>query len=83
MDFPDFPKFEEFLYKLSERKLGGKNDAELMCPATFTKDTTRANRNVLDWAGWAAGLLRLNGEGKGRFLGSIPMNNDATLQTWT
>jgi len=54
MDFPNFPKFEEFLYKLSERKLGGKNDAELMCPATFTKDTTRANRNVLDWAGWAA-----------------------------
>jgi hypothetical protein len=54
MSFSGFPQFEEFLYKLSERKLEDKKAAQLISPATYIKDTTRANKNVVDWAGWAA-----------------------------
>ena len=54
MKFSDFSQFEKFLYKLSERKLEGKRDAQLMSPATYIDDTTRANKHVVDWAGWAA-----------------------------
>lgn len=53
-DFEDFSKFEEFLYKLSRRKLKSKKDAALMSPATYIEGTTRANKNVVNWAGWAA-----------------------------
>ncbi len=54
MSFSGFPQFEEFLYKLSERKLEDKKAAQLISPATYIEDTTRANKNVVDWAGWAA-----------------------------
>ena len=54
MNFSDFNEFEEFLYNLSKRKLGGKKDAQLISPATYVANTTRANKNVVDWGGWAA-----------------------------
>lgn len=42
------------LRKLSKRKLKGKMDAELISPAIYVPETSRSNRNVLAWAGWAA-----------------------------
>lgn len=54
VDFESWHKFTNFLYKLSERKLNGKQDAELITPAIFKPDTTRKNDNVIAWAGWAA-----------------------------
>lgn len=54
MDFESWSKFTSFLYKLSERKLNGKEDAELITPAIFKPNTTRKNDNVIAWAGWAA-----------------------------
>ena len=32
----------------------GKKDAQLISPAVYVPDTTRANKNVDAWAGWAA-----------------------------
>ena len=54
MDFESWDKFTLFLYKLSKRKLNGKQDAELITPAIFKPDTTRKNENVIQWSGWAA-----------------------------
>ena len=54
LDFNDFKAFEESLYKLSERPIASKKDAPLMSPAIYQADTTRANANVIEWAGWAA-----------------------------
>ena len=54
MDFGTWPEFVEFLRQLSERKLNGKQDAELLSPSVFKPDTTRKNDNVIAWAGWAA-----------------------------
>lgn len=53
-DFDDWSKFEKFLYMLSERPLKGKMDAQLISPAIYETGTTRANKNVLAWASWAA-----------------------------
>jgi len=52
--FKSFADFEEGLYNLAERKLESKRQATLISPATFAKNTTRANKNVIEWAGWAA-----------------------------
>lgn len=54
LDFDEFSQFEKMLYKLAERPLASKRDAELISPATYLPDTTRANRNVVEWGGWAA-----------------------------
>lgn len=54
LDFDSWGKFEKFLYKLSERKLEGKQDAELITPAVFEPGTNRSNNTVIAWAGWAA-----------------------------
>ena len=54
LDFDSWDKFERFLYKLSESPLKGKDDAELISPATYVDGTTRSNKNVIAWAGWAA-----------------------------
>jgi hypothetical protein len=54
LDFDSWDKFKKFLYKLSERPLNDKLDAELISPSSYVKNTTRANKNVLDWGGWAA-----------------------------
>ena len=52
--FKNFEAFEESLYLLSERPIASKKDAPLMSPAVYIPDTTRANANVTEWAGWAA-----------------------------
>ena len=54
MDFDTWERFVGFLEKLSQRPLEGKQDAELISPAIFKRDTTRANKNVLAWGSWAA-----------------------------
>ena len=53
-DFETWDKFSKFLFKLSERPLEGKTDAELISPAVYNIGTTRANKNVLAWSGWCA-----------------------------
>ena len=46
--------FVRVLYELSKVKRSGKRDAMLMSPAIYEEGTTRANRNVIEWAGWCA-----------------------------
>lgn len=54
IDLDNWDQFTKLLYKLSQRSLKGKTDAELISPAVYTIGTTRANKNVVAWAGWAA-----------------------------
>lgn len=54
IDAPDFDAFERVLYDLSEKPFGSKEDAMLMSPAIYEKNTTRKNDNVTEWAGWCA-----------------------------
>jgi hypothetical protein len=46
--------FLRVLYDLSTVKRSGKRDAMLMSPAIYEEGTTRANKNVIEWAGWCA-----------------------------
>ena len=52
VDAPNFDSFESVLYNLSEKPFESKADAMLMSPATYEKNTTRKNDNVIEWAGW-------------------------------
>jgi hypothetical protein len=61
IDFDSFDKFEKSLYHLStlpgyKAKRGEftKKASPLISPAIYTQNTTRANTNVIEWAGWAA-----------------------------
>ena len=61
MDFPTWDLFESLLYGLSQKpgKKGIDYDrngtsSPLISPATYTPDSTRANKNVINWSGWAA-----------------------------
>jgi hypothetical protein len=60
VDLKDWQAFESMLYKLStmpgyKAKRGeNKKSSPLISPAVYQPDTTRANRNVIEWAGWAA-----------------------------
>ena len=54
MSFHSWDDFKRLLFDLSKQERKGKKDAELISPATYVDGTTRANRNVLAWAGWAA-----------------------------
>lgn len=64
VDLEDFDKFEKSLYHLStlkgykakkgERAPKGVTPSPLISPAVYKQDTTRANANVIKWAGWAA-----------------------------
>ena len=54
LDFKAFPDFEKALYALSKKECETKKKAFLISPATFIEGTTRANRNVIEWGGWAA-----------------------------
>jgi len=47
-------EFTALLYNLSKQPKKGKKDAELISPAVYKTGTTRANKNVLSWASWAA-----------------------------
>ena len=63
MDFSSWEKFEELLFNVSkldgfkpsrdELKKGMKS-SPLISPAIYKDGTTRANDNVVEWAGWAA-----------------------------
>ena len=54
MDFENWQQFSKLLFTLSEQPLKDKKDAQLISPAVYQTGTTRANKNVLAWAGWAA-----------------------------
>lgn len=63
VDFDSFEKFEKALYHLStlegyKAKRGeyikDKAVSPLISPAVYKPGTTRANDNVIEWAGWAA-----------------------------
>ena len=54
MDLQSWEDFEDLLYKLSTQPLASKREANLISPATYKPDTTRANDNVVEWGGWAA-----------------------------
>ena len=54
MDFSTFDELEKTLYALSEQPKKGKLDAELISPAIYEPGSTRANKNVIAWAGWCA-----------------------------
>lgn len=54
MEFNDWRDFVALLEGLSKTDRKGKEDAELISPALYKKDTTRANDNVERWAGWCA-----------------------------
>ena len=54
LDFESWDRFVKFLYKLSERPLEGKQNAELISPAIYEAGAKRRNQNVLAWAGWCA-----------------------------
>ena len=43
MDFSSFDELEKLLYELSKQPKKGKVDAELVSPAVYKPDTTRAN----------------------------------------
>lgn len=54
MEFSNFKEFESFLYSLSKVERADKRSAQLISPATYHLNTTRANKNVIEWAGWCA-----------------------------
>lgn len=54
MRFSSFDKLEELLYDLATVPRKDKRDAQLISPASYKPDTTRANANVIQWNGWAA-----------------------------
>ena len=49
-----FDELDELLFGLSKKQKKGKKDAELISPAIYKTNTTRANANVVAWAGWCA-----------------------------
>ena len=54
VDLSDFDALQRVLYDLASVPRKSKKDAELMSPATYKPDTTRANDNVVQWGGWCA-----------------------------
>ncbi len=54
MHFSRWEDYTKFLFDLSKIPRKGKHDAQLISPASYVSDTTRANANVLDWSSWAA-----------------------------
>ena len=54
MNFDSFDKLESLFFDLSKISYENKRDAQLVSPATYVINTTRANDNVVDWGGWCA-----------------------------
>ena len=54
MDFNKYHQFERLLFDLAQQKREDKKSAPLISPATYKENTTRANNNVIGWAGWCA-----------------------------
>jgi len=54
MDFTSYMQFEKLLFELAAEFRKDKKSAPLISPAIYKPDTTRANDNVICWAGWTA-----------------------------
>lgn len=60
VDLKDWSAFEKMLYDLSKipgykaKRGENKKSSPLISPAIYEEGTTRANKNVIEWAGWAA-----------------------------
>jgi len=54
LDLENFDDLEKLLYNLSEDQKKSKHDSVLISPAIYEPNTTRANANVIEWAGWCA-----------------------------
>jgi hypothetical protein len=54
IDFGEYADFEKLLFDLSKELRKDKKSAPLISPAIYKENTTRANDNVLGWAGWCA-----------------------------
>lgn len=54
MAFGSFSDLEKLLYQLAQEPLETKQQAQLISPAVYEPDTTRANKNVTCWGAWAA-----------------------------
>jgi hypothetical protein len=52
--FDTFDELENLLYNLAKEPKESKTDAQLISPASYKNETTRANLNVVAWEGWAA-----------------------------
>lgn len=54
-EFDSWSAFEDLLYSLSKERgeKGGRNSSPLISPARYLADTTRSNKNVDYWGGWA------------------------------
>jgi hypothetical protein len=55
MNFGTWDKFVQLLHELYTQKgeKGGRNSSPLISPARYDVDTTRSNKNVSEWSGWA------------------------------
>ena len=51
MDFTSYAQLERMLFDLADQKRKDKKSAQLISPAIYVEDTTRANDNVIGWAG--------------------------------
>lgn len=54
IDFTSWDKFEQTFYGLASQPKPNKKSAHLISPAIYYPGTTRANKNVIEWAGWCA-----------------------------
>ena len=54
IDCTSYVEFEKLLFDLADQPRKDKKSAPLISPATYKPDTTRANDNVIGWAGWCA-----------------------------
>ena len=56
IDIKSWPEFEELLYYMFDKRgrKGGRDSSVLISPARYFPDTTRSNKNVDLWGGWAA-----------------------------
>jgi hypothetical protein len=54
MDFESWDEFTNLFYKLSKVPKKDKKSAQLISPAIYQPNTTRANKNVVAWGKWAA-----------------------------
>jgi hypothetical protein len=54
IDCTSYVEFEKLLFDLADQPRKDKKSAPLISPATYKPNTTRANDNVIGWAGWCA-----------------------------
>lgn len=54
MSLTSFDAFEDMLHELTTYRRKSKRSAQLISPAWYKRNTTRANANVEHWGGWCA-----------------------------